>query len=82
MLPITRWKDPDTNEEVQSLLTRELGISPLISQILIARGITAPDEAKKFLFPSLEHLHQSWEENRSLSMGIMMRTASHLPQFW
>ncbi|MDO9516261.1 MAG: DHH family phosphoesterase, partial [Syntrophales bacterium] len=57
MLPITRWKLPDTNERAQSLLAQELGISPLISQILINRGITAPEDAKKFLFPSLEHLH-------------------------
>ena len=61
MLPITRWKLPDSNKGAQSrqvgTLARELGISPLISQILINRGITAPDNAKKFLFPSLEHLH-------------------------
>lgn len=57
MLPITRWKLPDVNKEPQSLLARELGISPLIAQILIARGITTPEDAKKFLFPSLEHLH-------------------------
>ena len=57
MLPITRWKLPDTNKGAQSLLTQELGIRPLISQILINRGITAPNDAKKFLFPSLEYLH-------------------------
>lgn len=58
MLPITRWKLPDTNNKGdQSLLSRELGIKPLIAQILINRGITTPDDAKRFLFPSLEHLH-------------------------
>ncbi|MDD5722474.1 MAG: single-stranded-DNA-specific exonuclease RecJ [Syntrophales bacterium] len=57
MLPITRWKLPYTNKGAQSLLALELGIAPLISQILINRGITAPDDAKRFLFPSLEHLH-------------------------
>jgi len=56
MLPITRWKFPDTNAGAQSLLARELGISPIVSQILINRGITTPDDAKGFLFPSLEHL--------------------------
>ena len=41
----------------QDLLAGELGISPIVSQILINRGITTPDDAKKFLFPSLEQLH-------------------------
>ncbi len=57
MLPITRWKFPDTNAEAQSLLTRELEISPVVSQILINRGITTTDDAKEFLFPSLKQLH-------------------------
>ncbi|MBW2650740.1 MAG: single-stranded-DNA-specific exonuclease RecJ, partial [Deltaproteobacteria bacterium] len=34
-----------------------LGISSIVSQIMINRGITTPDDAKKFLFPSLEQLH-------------------------
>ncbi len=57
MLPITRWKFPDTNAEAQSLLTRELEISPVVSQILINRGITTIDDARGFLFPSLKQLH-------------------------
>jgi len=57
MLPTTRWKFPGTQEEAESLITRELGINPIISQILYNRGITTPDSARKFLFPSLEHLH-------------------------
>jgi len=48
MLPITRWKLPDTNLEAQSLLTRELEINPILSQIFINRGITTPDDARKF----------------------------------
>jgi len=57
MLPITRWKLPDTNTEAQSLLARELEISPVVSQILINRGIATTEDAKRFLFPSLEQLH-------------------------
>ncbi len=57
MLPTTRWKLPHTNEMVQSMLAREIGISPIISQILVNRGITTPDDAKRFLFPSLNQLH-------------------------
>ena len=59
MLPITHWKFPNTNAVPTSrdLLAGELEISPIVSQILINRGITTPDDAKKFLFPSLEQLH-------------------------
>ena len=57
MLPITEWKFPDTNAGTQSLLVEELGIKPVVSQILVNRGVTTPDDAKRFLFPSLEHLH-------------------------
>ncbi len=61
MLPITHWKFPNTNavptSRDQDLLAGELGISPIVSQILINRGITTPNDAKEFLFPSLEQLH-------------------------
>ena len=61
MLPITHWKFPNTNavptSRDQDLLAGELGISPIVSQILINRGITTPNDAKEFLFPSLGQLH-------------------------
>ncbi|MBW2599877.1 MAG: single-stranded-DNA-specific exonuclease RecJ, partial [Deltaproteobacteria bacterium] len=59
MLPITRWKFPNTHAvpTIRDLLTRELDINPIISQILINRGITTTDRAKEFLFPSLKQLH-------------------------
>ena len=57
MLPITRWKLPAPNKRAQAFIAQELGITPIISQILLNRGIATPDDAKRFLFPSLEHLH-------------------------
>jgi single-stranded-DNA-specific exonuclease len=56
-LPTTRWKLPEANEEIQHLLAGELGISPIVSQMLINRNILTPDDAKKFLSPSLSDLH-------------------------
>jgi len=38
-------------------LVRELGIHPLLSQILVSREITTTEEARKFLHPSLKDLH-------------------------
>ncbi len=57
MLPITRWKLPDTNKKTESILTEELGISPIMSRVLVNRGVKDPDAAKRLLFPSLENLH-------------------------
>lgn len=56
-LPTTHWKLPEANEETQHLLVRELGVSPVISQMLINRNILNPDDAKKHLSPSLNDLH-------------------------
>jgi single-stranded-DNA-specific exonuclease len=39
------------------MLCRELGLSPLISQILEGRNICEPDHARHYLSPSLQDLH-------------------------
>ena len=57
MLPTTKWKLSETDKDNQNLLTKELGINPVTSQILINRGITETGAAKSFLFPSLKNLH-------------------------
>jgi len=56
-LPLTQWKMVENHGEEQALLIRELGIHPLLSQILVSRNITTPEEARKFLHPSLGDLH-------------------------
>ncbi len=38
-------------------LAQEAGLSPVIARLLVARGVTTADEAREFLNPSLEHLH-------------------------
>ena len=61
MLPITHWRLPSPNTKVQTrqigTLASELEISPVVSQILINRGIITTEDAKEFLFPSLKQLH-------------------------
>ncbi|MDY6855520.1 MAG: single-stranded-DNA-specific exonuclease RecJ [Thermodesulfobacteriota bacterium] len=52
-----RWYNKEPNKEIQRLLSRELSISPLISQILINRGIEETDSAHRFLYPGLSQLH-------------------------
>jgi len=57
MLPTTFWKLSKPDIEKKNLLTKELGINPVTSQVLINRGLSEADEARSFLFPSLKDLH-------------------------
>jgi Single-stranded DNA-specific exonuclease len=52
----TRWTILPEKPLFQSLLQKELKLSPLVSQLLINREITQPDSAKKFLSSSLNDL--------------------------
>ncbi|WP_175072912.1 single-stranded-DNA-specific exonuclease RecJ [Terribacillus sp. AE2B 122] len=50
-----RWKDNSSRHSAQEPMG--LGVSPLVEQLLIQRGITSEEAAKRFLHPSLEDLH-------------------------
>ena len=52
----TRWTILPEKPLLQSLLQKELKLSPLLSKLLINREITQPDSAKKFLSSSLNDL--------------------------
>lgn len=45
------------NEELVAELSQSLNINPILSSLLIQRGITAYEDAKLFFRPSLDHLH-------------------------
>ncbi|MCZ6785577.1 MAG: single-stranded-DNA-specific exonuclease RecJ, partial [Planctomycetota bacterium] len=47
----------ETDAEVTALLSRELGIHPVTAQILAARGYTSADDARRFLTPGPDRLH-------------------------
>jgi single-stranded-DNA-specific exonuclease len=55
--PTTRWKHPQVNRSFQELLSHELRIHPIVSQILVNRSIVSPDDARRYLSPSLSDLH-------------------------
>lgn len=57
---IYKWNyEPPTFEqkEAAKLLAREMGISPVIGQLLMDRGIETVSDAKKFFRPQLNELH-------------------------
>lgn len=57
MLPITRWKLSETQDELQSLFVREFKLSPIVAQILINRQIIDLESANRYLNSSLHDLH-------------------------
>ncbi|MDC6362216.1 MULTISPECIES: single-stranded-DNA-specific exonuclease RecJ [Flavobacteriaceae] len=53
-----RWTiKPKPTEQTIQQLSQELNVDPLISHLLIQRGITNYEEAKHFFRPKLSHLH-------------------------
>ncbi len=44
-------------DDATKALSKELGISPILGQLLMDRGIDTAEEAKRFFRPSMHHLH-------------------------
>lgn len=55
-----RWKTPDTNLAAAQPLTEELGISPLLSRLLVNRGVTTAGKANRFLYGSVNDIHDPY----------------------
>jgi single-stranded-DNA-specific exonuclease len=58
--PTTQWLVPSEDMEHRTRLVQELRIHPIVSSILVRRSIVDPDEAKRFLQPSLKDLHNPY----------------------
>ena len=54
-----RWSVLAADPEAERSLASELGVSPLVARVLVARGLTGAEEAREFLSPSLE---RDWED--------------------
>lgn len=54
------WQFSELTEEQQEqarLISSDLGLFPVVGEILVKRGITTPDAAKAFITPDLNALH-------------------------
>ncbi|PLW97447.1 MAG: single-stranded-DNA-specific exonuclease RecJ [Marinilabiliales bacterium] len=55
---LKRWVTKEYGEnEAVTKLSKELGIDPVLANLLVQRGITDFNGAKRFFRPELEHLH-------------------------
>lgn len=52
-----KWKSPRRKLDLEAELCSQLGISSLTAATLVARGMTAPETAAKFLSPAADQLH-------------------------
>ena len=52
-----RWKVLSSSPDQVEQLAIQLGVTPLVAHLLLQRGLDSPDQARKFLQPSLEDLH-------------------------
>ena len=57
MIPGARWLFPAAADEQAAELARELHVHPLTARVLVARGFSDPVAARRYLTPSLDHLH-------------------------
>jgi len=55
------WYIKPSHPKLQCELSKGLGVSPLVSQLLINRGIKNLEEAKSFLYSSINDLSDPWE---------------------
>ena len=51
------WNTKPHDQAAATSLAQALGLSPVTARLLAIRGITDPDEASRFLYPTLDQLH-------------------------
>ena len=77
--PDPTWTRPELPDpgHVETLAS-ELRLPRAVCAVLVARGLSSPDEAKRFLRPRLEHLHDpavlvmDEEEAARISLALLM----------
>ncbi|GAB6181973.1 hypothetical protein JCM14036_32920 [Desulfotomaculum defluvii] len=55
-----KWQVKTPNPALQQILSMELGISKILAQLLINRGIYTVDQAKAFLGSELDRVYSPW----------------------
>jgi len=52
-----RWDTLDCDESAAARLSAAIGVAPIVSRLLCQRGLSDPEQATRFLNPSLDQLH-------------------------
>jgi len=54
---VPRWDPQPCDDPASAHLAAALGIAPIVARLLCQRGLGDPEQARRFLNPSLDHLH-------------------------
>lgn len=71
-LPDQRWQIAPAQTEKASQLAQETGLSPLLGQVLINRGMETPQEAMVFLNPESQEMPLPIDEFPDLGISVDM----------
>src|SRR5437868_11428967 len=52
-----RWDPLPCDEAAAGQLAAALDVAPMVARLLCQRGFSDPEQARRFLKPSLDHLH-------------------------
>ncbi|TAF02229.1 MAG: single-stranded-DNA-specific exonuclease RecJ [Nostocales cyanobacterium] len=69
-LPTQRWQIAPANTELAQNLANLTNLSPIISQLLINRGMETPEDAQKFINPESLNLPSPWEDFPDLAVSV------------
>lgn len=69
-IPSQRWQINESDPEDITPLVEATGLSPLLGQVLINRGIVTPEQAKIYVNPETENLPQPQKEFPNLDKSI------------
>ncbi len=69
-LPRQRWDQPPADPRLAGQLAKATGLSPLLTQVLINRGLTTPEQAVDFLEPERLQLPAPLEEFPDLAASL------------
>ena len=69
-IPDQRWKLHPANPSLARSMAKTIGISPMIAQVLINRGITSIEDAQNFLDPDLQALPSPLQDFPDLALSL------------
>src|SRR6266567_5572281 len=56
-MPTAQWLVPEVDQQLVRELAASLHVQPVTARVLLSRGLQDPQSARRFLTPSMEHLH-------------------------
>ncbi len=71
-LPNQRWQIAQLQTEQAAKLAQAIGLSPLLGQVLINRGIETPEQAQVYLYPESQAMPAPIDEFTDLAISVEM----------